>query len=455
MAYFEDLQRQIETISFWADMRHEQRAPVKPILKRLRKELARAARKLEQARPRRKAREREPNDLDAIRALRPEGPRRMWGRFRARGLSHRLRGAWLGRAAGCTLGVPVESWSVDAMAALAGAHGAAFPPDNYWPAHPSPDELRYGASRMRDYLRGTIRHVPVDDDLAYTLLGLLILEAYGPDFTTDDVAAAWLRLLPQACTAEAVTLENLRAGAPPHLAGETGNPYQEWIGADIRSDPWGYAAPGWPEKAAEMAYRDAILSHRGGGVYGAMFFAAAIAAAFAVDCPMEALRIGLTEVPAECRLAADLRWALDLAPSLKDWREARAAVDARFPGMHPVHTNNNACLTVFGLALGERDFTRTIGITVAMGLDNDCTAATAGSILGAVLGSGRIPKHWWEPFHNTARCYLTGHERFSNTDVVKRFLVAAQRVWQAADAPKPAIDNTLESEAAALESPEA
>ena len=343
MPYFEELRRQIETISLWADMRHEQHAPVKPILKRLRKDLARALRKLEQARPRRKMREREPNDLEAIRALRPDGPRRLWRRFRARGLYHRLRGAWLGRAAGCTLGAPVESWSVNAMAALAAAHGAAFPPEDYWPAHPAPDELRYGVSRMRDYLRGNIRHVPADDDLAYTLLGLLILETYGPDFTTEDVAAAWLHLLPEACTAEAVTLENLRAGVPPSLAGERNNPYQEWIGADIRSDPWGYAAPGWPEKAAQMAYRDAILSHRAGGVYGAMFFAAAIAAAFAVDCPMEALRIGLTEIPEECRLAADLRWALDLAPSLKDWREARAAVDERFPNMHPVHTNNNTC----------------------------------------------------------------------------------------------------------------
>lgn len=436
MPYFEDLCHQIQKISLWADMRHEQHAPVKPILKRLRKDLARALRKLEQARPRRKMREWEPNDLEAIRALRPDGPRRLWRRFRARGLYHRLRGAWLGRAAGCTLGAPVESWSVDAMAALAAAHGAAFPPEDYWPAHPVPDEWRYGVSRMRDYLRGNIRHVPADDDLAYTLLGLIILETYGPEFTTEDVAAAWLHLLPEACTAEAVTLENLRAGVPPMLAGERNNPYQEWIGADIRSDPWGYAAPGWPEKAAEMAYRDAILSHRAGGVYGAMFFAAAIAAAFAVDCPVEALRVGLTEIPGECRLSADLRWALDLAPSLKDWREARAAVDDRFAGMHPVHTNNNACLTVFGLALGQMDFTRTIGITVAMGLDNDCTAATAGSILGAVLGSDRIPKHWWEPFQNTARTYLIGHEIFRNTDVIRRFFTVARRVWEPAEAPK-------------------
>ena len=228
----------------------------------------------------------------------------------------------------------------------------AFPPQDYWTYHPAQRKTRYGTSKMRDYLKDHVRCIPVDDDLTYTLLGLLILEEYGPGFTTDDVAAAWLEYLPTACTAEEVALKNLQAGVPAVRAGARNNPYQEWIGAFIRSDPWGYAAPGRPEQAAEMAYRDTYLSHRQNGLYGAMFFSAAIAAAFAVDCPMEALRIGLTEIPASCRLARDLRWALRIAPKLEDWRAARAAVDRRFKGMHAVHTNNNACLVVFGLHLG-------------------------------------------------------------------------------------------------------
>ncbi len=61
------------------------------------------------------------------------------------------------------------------------------------------------------------------------------------------------------------------------------NPYCEWIGADIRSDGWAYAAPGWPELAAEFANRDARLSHRWNGIYGEMFFSAAISAAFATS----------------------------------------------------------------------------------------------------------------------------------------------------------------------------
>jgi len=431
MPYYQDLHTLLGEVCQWADLRHEQGGKAGPTMKRLRKELKRARKDLRKAEPGDAALEREPNDLDEIRALRPQGPRLIWPRLRTKGLRDRLKGAWLGRAAGCTLGAPVEGWSIDDMARLAQRGGMAFPPTDYWTNHPSPEVVRYGSSAVSDYLRGRMRCIPVDDDLTYTLLGLLVLEDYGPGFTTGHVGDAWLKYLPVACTAEAVALENLRNGVPAAEAGSKNNPFQEWIGADIRSDPWGYMAPGWPEKAAELAYRDAYLSHRQNGLYGAMFFAAAISAAFAVADPVEALEIGLTEIPKDCRLTRDLRWALGQGPKLKDWREARAAVDARFPDMHPVHTNNNACLTVFGLMLGGNDFTRTIGMTVAMGLDNDCTAATAGSLLGAVVGIRKVPEHWWKPFRNKARTYLRHHEWFRNTNVVTRFRRAAERVWHA------------------------
>ena len=371
---------------------------------------------------------REPNALAAIRRLRPRGPRRMiehvdWSEY-----AERLEGALLARMAGCTLGAIVEGWPVARMEAWAKQIGDRFPPVDYWSAAERPDALRYGTSRNADYTRSRMRGVPVDDDIAYTLLGLLIAEEHGPGFTTGDVAQAWLKYLPMACTAEHVALENLKRGIAPDRAADVDNPYCEWIGADIRSDPWGYLAPGWPERAAELAWRDARLSHRRQGIYGAMLFSAAMAAAFAVDDPVEAIRIGLTEIPKDCRLAKEIRWALKVGPRLKDYRAARRAVDDRFPGMHTVHTINNACLTVFGLMIGGRDVTRVISQTVAMGLDNDCTAATAGSIVGAVVGKRGVPRHWSRPFGNTVHSYLKGRKRFTISGLVQRFTRQAKRV---------------------------
>ncbi|GMW00809.1 MAG: hypothetical protein AMXMBFR84_19460 [Candidatus Hydrogenedentota bacterium] len=428
MPYAHDLQNKLQSVIEWADLRHEQGVAVDPTLDALRSALDRAADRLQKARRPADLADREPDDLVAIRALRPNGPRRLRKGLFADDIGDRMAGAWLGRAAGCTLGVPVEQWPVDDMEAWARKCRMAYPPTDYWTDHPTPARDWYKTNTLGDYLKGRINAVPVDDDLTYTFLGLRILERFGPDFSTADVAKAWKDWLPMACTAEEVALRNLKAGVDPYKAAEINNPFQEWIGADIRSDSWGYAAPGWPERAAEMAYRDAYLSHRGNGIYGEMFFAAAIAAAFTASNPREALEIGLTEIPKTCRLYKDIRWALNHAKKLKGWRDAHDAVAKRFKGMHAVHTNNNACLTVFGLLLGNMDFTRTIGLTVAMGLDNDCTTATAGSIIGSIIGKSNIPGHWWKPFRNRSRTYLKGHGMLKNDDIVRRFLAMAKRV---------------------------
>lgn len=363
----------------------------------------------------------EPDDLEATRAQRPPGRRRIWTALPEEGFAERLAGALMGRFAGCTLGSPVELWSTAEMARWADHIGDVFPPEDYWSQVPEPHRKKYEVSLHADFARGALRSVPTDDDIIYTQLGLLILEEYGRNFTTEQVGEAWLRYLPYAFTAEHVALENLRSGVTAHESGERGNPFCQFIGADIRADPWGYAAAGWPERAAEMAYRDAYLSHRRNGVYGAMYFAAAIAAAFTVDDPVDALHIGLEEIPGDCWLAREVRWALDIAPQIGDYQDAVRMAENRYGRMNPIHTVNNACLTVWGVTIGGRDFTKIIGQTVAMGHDNDCTAATAGSIAGAALGLDAIPTHWWRPFNNCARSYITGHSEFAIDDMQHRF----------------------------------
>jgi ADP-ribosylglycohydrolase len=370
----------------------------------------------------------EADDLNEIRQLRPPGPRRLWNALDESVYREKLEGALLGRFAGCTLGVPVEGWSPERMRDFTREDNEPFPPVDYWVRVTQPLEMHYGRTRREAFSRGKMHGVPVDDDIAYTLLGLLIAEEYGPHFTTEEVGKTWLKYLPIACTAEEVALRNLKAGISALLAGETDNPFSEWIGADIRSDPWGYLAPGMPECAAGMAYRDAFLSHRQEGIYGSMFFSAVIAAAFSVKSPLEAIQIGLTEIPSGCQLARHVNWVLDESIHVTDYQQAREAVNRRFPGMPQAHTLNNACLSVFGLAIGGMDFTRVIGETVAMGMDNDCTAATAGSIVGAIAGRRGIPRHWYENFDDTIQSYLIGIPEFGLKDVIDRFTFQAKRV---------------------------
>lgn len=429
------LKELVEMITLYSQLKHERGSTgITPLLKSSERTLRNTLRSIQRLPHKRARSQAEPDTLSAIRHVRPPGPRRIW-RTLPPEYHQRLEGAFLGRCAGCILGAPVELWPVERMQNLARENGESFPPEDYWKRVPFPDETRYRRNTRLEYTRNGMNGVPVDDDIIYTILGLLIIERYGPDFTTAQAGKAWLDLLPYACTAEEKALENLRNGVPASRAAEIDNPWCDWIGADIRADAWGYIAAGWPEKAAEMAYRDARLSHRRQGVYGAMYFAAVIAAAFTVTDPVEALYIGLTEIPRQCALAHAVRWALRTGPGISSYREARLLVDKRFNGMHPVHTINNACLTIFGIVLGGRDFTRVIGETVAMGLDNDCTAATAGSIYGAASGRSGIPARWHRRFNNTVHSYITGRPRLTISGLMRRFTRQARLLHRSSGIP--------------------
>ena len=420
-----------EQIELYANLKSEYGAKgIGPILASAEKAMTLAVARLRRLPASKALAARQPNGLKGILALRPRGPRKLWKDFDPDVYREKLTGALLARMAGCTLGAPVEGWSIQDMRDLARETHQPFPPTDYWPRVPRPFATRYQFSERQSYTRDKMDGVPVDDDIAYTLLGLLVVEDFGPDFTVAENGQAWLKYLPYACTAEKVALANLKKGVPAAKCGEKENPYCEWIGADIRSDPWGYMAPGWPEFAANMAYRDAYLSHRRNGIYGEMFFSAAIAAAFAVDHPVRAIELALGEIPARCELAKAVRWALKLAPKIKDYQQARAAVDKQFLRVSGVHTINNACLTIWGLTIGGRDVTKVIGQTVAMGMDNDCTAATAGSIVGAVVGRKGVPPHWYKRFNNTVHSYLIKRRKFTIDGLVTRFARQAKRVWE-------------------------
>ena len=376
--------------------------------------------------------EREPDDLSTIRSKRPGGARRIWDSLPENEYRRRLQGALFGRFAGCVLGSPVEKNSVESMKSWADYIGDEFPPVDYWYRVDRPSEVRYAVSLREDFSREKLRTVPSDDDIGYTILGLLILEECGQDFTTADVGKMWRKYLVRECsyTAERKAYDNMSRGINASDAGEVDNYDRQLIGADIRCDPWAYSAPGWPEKAAERAYQDAFLSHRRNGIYGAIYFAAAISAAFTLDDPVEALHIGLEEIPAECLLAREVKWALNESDNIKDYLVANEAVNARYAGMNSVHTINNAVLTVWGITIGKTDFTKVISQTVAMGYDNDCTAATAGSITGAAIGIENIPAHWYKPFNNRVKIYLQGKNDFELDDLVNRFTAQARKTFE-------------------------
>src|SRR5439155_19477497 len=139
----------------------------------------------------------------------------------------------------------------------------------------------------------------------YTIIAMTVLEQHGADFTHDDLQIAWLYNLPVLATFGPERTRLLHSGlATLGLAGGPRvNPGAELCGALIRADAYGYACPGRPALAAELAHRDASFRHERTGVYATMFVAAAIATALATEDRDEIVTTALRYVPQRSRFA--------------------------------------------------------------------------------------------------------------------------------------------------------
>ncbi|MEU8483914.1 ADP-ribosylglycohydrolase family protein [Streptomyces sp. NPDC048641] len=329
-------------------------------------------------------------------------------------LQDRVLGGWLGRIAGNMLGKPVEAGELWTRARIDGylRRAAALPLTDYLPEPADESDGLALRPEWRRCVRGRIHGSCRDDDVDYAILGLHLLETHGFTFSTEQVGDLWLLRLPylQTFTAERAAYRNLANGLKPPLTATYDNPYQEWIGALIRADIFGWTCPGDPRRAASLARRDAVLSHTGNGVYGAMWAAALVAAAFTAPGPRAALDTALTVIPASSRLARTVRRTASLHESRLSWEETLAALEEETAGLGWIHTVPNAAVITAGLLYGDGDFTRTLALTVRGGLDTDSNGATAGSVAGVLCGAAAVPAQWKEPLEDRVRSAVFGFD---------------------------------------------
>lgn len=370
----------------------------------------------------------EPSDLPAIRTERPEGPRVIAGRVRKTHLADRTLGAWLGRAAGCLVGKPCEGWSREQIEQTMRALGE-WPLADYWPVVTSPPEGITYPHASDPSLRQNITRMTRDDDMDYPIIGLQILEDHGPGFRAAEVGKRWLRCLPYELvyTAEREAYRNLVNGLTPPATATHRNPYREWIGAQIRADIWGWICPGKPARAAELAFHDASLSHTKNGIYGEMFFAALLAAAFVENNLHRLIELGLSEIPRNCRLREAVLDTVEWCGKDPDWQTTWDRINGKYGHYSSVHTINNAALVLMGLLHSGGDFERAITIAVMGGWDTDCNGATAGSVMGVILGAKALPAKWIAPLHDRISSIVINDTENRISALAKRTL-AMQRV---------------------------
>lgn len=355
----------------------------------------------------------EPSDLTEIRAARP-ADRMEWAKpDKDEALVRKIRGAWLGRICGCLLGKPVEGWHTPDI------HKLLKDTDNFpLTRYMSRDDVRKAGlmeksgpwAKWIDMVKDA---APTDDDTNYPVMASCVVSRWGRGFTPDNMAEAWVDYQPKKayCTAERRAFRNFVIGVRPPLSAVYKNPEREYIGAQIRGDYFGYINPGDPELAAEMAWRDACISHVKNGIYGEMFVAAMLAVAAVCEDVKTVILEGLKQVPEKSRLTERVK-------AIVQWHEEGVSQEECFRRIHEewdefdpydwTHTVSNAMIVAASLLYGEKDYSKSICMSVETGFDTDCNGATVGSILGMMLTDTGIDEKWSAPIHGRLYTQIFG-----------------------------------------------
>lgn len=298
---------------------------------------------------------------------------------------NKVRGCWLGKNVGGSLGAPFE--------------------------------LKRGVFDADFYTHDISKGVLPNDDLDLQLVFLNAAEKYGTGLNSEILGEYWLNSIVANWSEYGAGINNLRMGLLPPFSGEYNNHNKNSCGSFIRSEIWACLTPGHPEKAVRLAYEDAIVDHAKEGVYAEIFCAAMQSAAFS-ECDIRNLiDIGLSYIPEKCDIAVAVNTAIECYEKGDDWKAARKKILKTVPGTFGMYEGyedreveedvplgepgydapSNIGLMIIGLLYGEGDFSKSICIAANCGEDADCTAGTIGSLMGIILGADKIPSKWLEP----------------------------------------------------------
>jgi ADP-ribosylglycohydrolase len=304
---------------------------------------------------------------------------------------------WLGKIIGVRHGAPIEGWEYDRIKRVYGEI------DSY----------------LVDY-----KDFAADDDSNGPMFFLRALEDYThtPDITAEQIGLTWLNYAPYehgfywwggyGKSTEHTAYLNLRNGIMAPRSGsieQNGAAVAEQIGGQIFIDTWGLVVPGDPELAAQYAEKAASVSHGGNGIYGGMFIAACISAAFVEQDIEKIIETGLSTIPQDCEYVRMARDVIDFYRKNPDnWRDCFKFIKDnygydRYPGV--CHIIPNSALIIMSLLYSEGDFSKAINICNMAGWDTDCNVANVGTIMGVRNGLDGIDyDKWRKPINDFLAC---------------------------------------------------
>ena len=281
----------------------------------------------------------------------------------------------------------------------------------------APFEMTRELINVDFYTQDLSKGVPANDDLDLQLIWLNACEQYGRRINSDILAEFWTSHEIGNCSEYGTAKQNLSYGLRPPFSGVVGNQYKDSNGAFIRSEIWACLCPGNPERAVRYAYEDAIVDHADEGVFAEAFCTAMESAAFFESDVNKLIEIGLSYIPNDSAVYGAVVLSKTMYEQGKTVEEIRKSLLTTYPSYfgifnkHPWEVKEEYPLgdnlgldapvqigiIVAALLFGQGDFEKTIITAVHCGEDADCTAATAGAIIGIINGDSGLPEKWKKP----------------------------------------------------------
>jgi len=332
-----------------------------------------------------------------------------------------ILGGILGKCIGCLLGKPVEGWKrsniVQYMQETNNLPLAKYLFDGM---HHS-DYVQYG---WQQYKTVSIKGMPEDDDINYLLVAFKLIKQFGIHFKSSDVAMMWLDSLPiyRLCTGERIAYRNFVNGIFPPESAVFCNPYREWIGAQIRTDLYGYINPGNPVLAMKLAWTDASVSHSKNGIYGGLWIAVILSLIPVTESIELTLLLSLNFIPNQSRFHKYISDVLS-------WYRNNLSLKKAINNIHDIfsehrihhwcHVLPNAMIVAIALLWGKNDFELSLQIVLTAGFDTDSNGASVGSILGYAIGADRISHYWKNVLQNRIESSVLGETNTNISELAK------------------------------------
>lgn len=299
-------------------------------------------------------------------------------------LLDKVRGGWAGQVIGCTFGGPTEF-----------QFNSTFIPGH--------QPLAWDGGAIGRYFEN---QPGLYDDVYMDLTFVEVLEESGLDAPAAAFAEKFARAPYPLWHANQMARYNILSGIAPPASGHwLNNPHADDIDFQIEADFAGLMSPGMVAAAAGVCDRVGHIMNSGDGYYGGLYVAAMYALAFVESDVHGVVERALEAIPSGSASAQTVRATIEghrLYPD--DWRrtwfevERRWGADAGCPDgvFRPfnIDARMNAAWAVLGLLYGGGDFGKTLEVSTRAGDDSDCNPATAGGVLGTLLGLSGIPERW-------------------------------------------------------------